>query len=231
MTKELTQHDSDIFDNLTYFNYSGRDDKEGISEYLADIEKDVSIVKRKGRYGESLMGSLNIEILKKVHSLGGNVNDDTNSKGMRMTVLSNACYWGESDIVKYLLENGADPLKKSEYNECSLCYSMSNISGDTKSNIEIIDLLIKHINIDINDFRYLRDENSKGYDLLELSLCNGNYFESLHLVKKGFVLKPKHIKRILENENPSLNSYDEEEDYAFLELQELAKAQTFLEEC
>lgn len=174
---------------LDQFNY-GQYEQETINSFISDLEK-VKDIKEKDKYGSCLMGSLNLEILKKVHSLGGDVNEETNTKGMRMTLLSQALYWVKPEIVKYLLENGANPLKTSEYNSCAWDYMMSNISCNKEEKIKCLDILYNYSPINLNTYL-----DSNGNDLFLSALYSANYDEALWLVNHGFKLTQKHLIEI-----------------------------------
>ena len=192
---------------LNNFNF-GHFEQETLEEFLSDLEK-VSAIQTKDQYGSSLMGSLNLEILKKVHSLGGDVNDETNTKGLIMTVLSNALYWSVPEVVEYLLQQGADALKKSEYKYCAWDWAMDTISCSKEKNIKCLELLKKHSPIDFNQYLYQRDPNSKAYDLFQMAASSGNYNIALWLVENGLELNSQHKDFVKDQE---YGVWEEEED-------------------
>mmetsp|Transcript_16457 Transcript_16457/g.22257 ORF Transcript_16457/g.22257 Transcript_16457/m.22257 type:complete len:130 (+) Transcript_16457:1282-1671(+) len=84
-----------------------------------------------------------------------------------MTSMHAACLTGKRDIVKLLLENGADLHKLDQSNFCALHYAVVN------DNIDVVVLLHEHPLYGVN----VLDEqfNCREYRLMSLAILNGAY--------------------------------------------------------
>jgi hypothetical protein len=169
-----------LIKDISLFNFNYDKNTLDIDAFMHEVSNFSDKINHKDQFGTCLMGTLNLGLLKYIHSLGGDINATTNTKGMIMSLLGQSFYWGKPDISEYLLKNGA-LLENSNGDGNALTEMADTICQNTKC----LDVLKKYNDPTtwINEkYMFCREEQ----DLLSISINSGNYIVSLWLLRNGF---------------------------------------------
>ena len=137
--------------------------------------------------------SNNLDSVKSLVQLGANVNYcDSNQAPIVMW----AALKGDLEMVKYLVENGADVKKKgiidNTYGRLLGRYIFGNITGIAivRKDFELVKYLIEECGIDINDIELNPETMTEtGWDLFEYALCVKDTIIIKYLTENGVIIR------------------------------------------